>query len=109
MIVVAGEAINGAATDIDFALARYNSEGTLDNSFDSDGKLTTDFDGRDDSAISVAIQADGKIVVVGWSYSVATNNDIAMARYNANGSLDTSFDGDGKLTLGIGSSADSVR
>jgi uncharacterized delta-60 repeat protein len=94
-IVVAG--YSDSTTSADFAIARYNVDGTLDTSFSSDGKLTTDFGTRFDYGRSVAVQSDGKIVVAGNS-----DNSIAMARYNANGTLDTSFDGDGKLTTNFG-------
>src|SRR5207247_1649268 len=94
-IVVAGYSYNGSNDD--FAVARYNTDGTLDTSFDGDGKLTTPFGGSDDIGFAVAIQGDGKIVVVGRTFN-GSNWDFAVARYNADGSLDTSFDGDGKLT-----------
>ncbi len=98
-IVVAGQAYNPNTGNTDFALARYNSNGSLDNSFDGDGKLTTDFFGSDDYASSLAIQPNGKIVVAGQTYNPNTfNSDFALARYNSNGTLDNSFDGDGKLT-----------
>ncbi|WP_248783003.1 delta-60 repeat domain-containing protein, partial [Streptomyces exfoliatus] len=48
----------------DFALARYNTDGSLDTTFNGDGRVTTDF-GGDDVAERVAVQADGKIVAVG--------------------------------------------
>src|SRR5436190_1898468 len=57
---------------------------------------------------SVAIQSEGKIVVAGYSNS-GTNNDFAVVRYNSDGSLDTSFDGDGKLFDTFGSGADEAR
>lgn len=80
-----------------FSLARINTHGSLDISFDIDGKLTTDF-GDVDAARGVALQPDGKFVVAGDSGGL-----IAVARYLPNGSLDTSFDGDGKATrAGIG-------
>jgi uncharacterized delta-60 repeat protein len=79
-----------------FALARYTTAGVLDTSFDVDGIVTTDF-GSVDGAYSVAIQSDGKIVVAGFS-----NNDFALARYTTAGVLDTSFDGDGKVTSDLG-------
>ena len=75
----------------DFALGRYNPNGSLDPTFSGDGKQTTDF-GPFDQASGVAIQANGKIVVVGDGGSGGAN-DFALARYNANGSLDTSFSG----------------
>jgi len=85
-IIVVGEASN------DFGLARYNSDGSLDTSFDSDGKVITDL-GDSAQANAVALQADGKIVVAGTS-----GNDFAVVRYNSDGSLDTSFDTDGLVT-----------
>ena len=80
----------------DFALARYNTDGSLDTSFSGDGKQTTDF-GGDDGATGVALQGDGKIVAVGKA-----GGDFALARYNTDGSLDTSFSGDGKQTTDFG-------
>jgi len=81
-------------TDTNFALVRYNADGSLDESFDGDGKLTTDF-GSIDTAVTVAIQSDGAILAGGTSY----NNGAAFARYRADGSLDQSFDGDGKVLV----------
>jgi uncharacterized delta-60 repeat protein len=102
-IVAAGYAYNGS--DYDFALARYNLDGSLDSTFDSDGKLTTAFGSGHDYARSLAIQSDDKIVVVGYAYN-GTNNDFALARYNPDGSLDTTFDGDGQLLTPIGAGHD---
>jgi uncharacterized delta-60 repeat protein len=98
-IVVAGNSDNG--TDLDFAIVRYNTDGTLDNSFSGDGKVTTDFGSGDDIGRSVAIQPDGKIVVAGDA-SNGTDDDLALARYNTDGSLDNSFSADGKLTTAFG-------
>ncbi len=94
----------------DFALVRYNTDGSLDTSFDGDGIVTTDFrtdfsplGNASDMAYAIAIQPDGKIVVAGEStaftiFGPAVASDFALARYNTDGSLDTSFDGDGKVT-----------
>jgi uncharacterized delta-60 repeat protein len=101
-IVAAGRGSNGGD---DFALVRYNTDGTLDTNFDSGGKVTTDFGGDDDQAYSVAIQSDGKIVVAGLSYT-GSNNGFALVRYNTDGTLDTSFDSDGKVTTAIGGTND---
>jgi uncharacterized delta-60 repeat protein len=80
----------------DFTIARYNSNGTADATFDGDGKLNTDF-GFNDFADAVAVQSDGKIVAAGGSYNTVINNEnFAFSRYNANGSLDNTFSGDGK-------------
>jgi uncharacterized delta-60 repeat protein len=105
-IVVAGYSKN--ATDYDFALARYNTDGSLDSTFDGDGKLTTAIGSGNDQAFSMVLQSDGKILVAGYSTN-ATDADFALVRYNANGSLDTSFDGDGKLILAIGAAANSQK
>lgn len=95
-IVVAGSTGYGAASD--FALARYNSNGTLDNSFGSGGIVTTPISSSEDAGTAIALQS-GKIVVAGYSENPNYyNNDFAVARYNTNGSLDTSFDGDGIRT-----------
>ena len=102
---MAGYTNNGG--NYDFALARYNSNGSLDTSFDSDGKLTTSIGTGNDFALGMVLQSDGKIVVVGRSNN-GSNDDFALARYNANGSLDTSFSGDGKQTTPFGSGDDAA-
>jgi uncharacterized delta-60 repeat protein len=80
----------------DFGLARYNTNGSLDTSFSGDGLQTTDFlFGDADQANDVAIQSSGRIVAVGSAIGGATGEDFGLARYNTNGSLDTSFSGDG--------------
>ncbi len=70
-IVVAGGASKNTSYSYDFALVRYNSDGSLDTSFDGDGIVRTDF-GSTERAYSVAIQADGKIVVGGRHMTRAT-------------------------------------
>ena len=69
----------------DFAVARFNSDGSLDTSFSGAGRVTTEFGSANDSAYSIKVQTDGKILVVGYSGS-----NFALARYNTDGSLDTS-------------------
>jgi uncharacterized delta-60 repeat protein len=99
-IVVAGRADH--TTTRDFALARYDPDGSLDASFGSGGKVTTDFTGGPgvDIALGVTIQGDGKIVAAGWS---GPPTNFALARYNPDGSLDPNFGGGGKLTTDFGS------
>ena len=102
-IVVAGFLENDLTTeDSDFALVRYNKDGSLDTTFDTDGKLTTDFGYGFDQANSVVIQLDGKIVVAGTASNGINAGSIALVRYNSNGSLDNTFDTDGKLTTDFG-------
>jgi uncharacterized delta-60 repeat protein len=97
-IVVVGN--NGDPTNVDFKVVRYNTNGTLDTSFDSDGIVTTAIGDSTDAAYSVAIQSDGKILVSGRSDSNPVFvTCFAMVRYNADGSLDSSFDGDGKVIM----------
>ncbi len=96
------------STNIDFAVARYNTNGSLDTSFDTDGKLNTPFGSTTDTANAVAIQPDGKIIVAGSTYN-GTNDDFALARYNVDGSLDASFSFDGKRTSAFGSGKDVAR
>ncbi|NUQ63357.1 MAG: M28 family peptidase, partial [Pirellulales bacterium] len=96
-ILVAGSSTTSSYTD--FSIVRYSASGTLDTSFDGDGKLTTQLDVGNDDARAIVVQPDGKIVVAGFSNEgLGGPSDFAVARYDANGTLDTSFDGDGKLT-----------
>ena len=97
-IVVAG---NGDP-DNEMVIARLNPNGSIDNSFGTDGEVAIDFGGAS-RANAVAIQADGKIVLVGSTD--ANGGDFAIARLRTNGSLDPSFNGNGKLTLDYGGSA----
>lgn len=83
---------------LSFIVARYNANGSLDTTFGNNGWVSTTFVNSNEGATSVAIQPDGKIVVGGNIHSLA---DIGIARFNSNGSLDTSFDGDGKVTVGF--------
>lgn len=78
-----------------FALLRYHINGSLDSTFDNDGKVTTLF-GVHSAGHSLAIQSDGKIVVAGTS-----DGSMALARYNLNGSLDSTFNNDGKVMTTI--------
>jgi uncharacterized delta-60 repeat protein len=93
-IVVAGSGLTNTDSYLEFFLLRYDSSGALDNTFDGDGIVTTDIDpSSDEQAFALALQTDGKLVVAGIS-----GVSLALVRYNANGSLDTSFDSDGKVT-----------
>jgi uncharacterized delta-60 repeat protein len=102
-ILVAGECAN--ATDLDFCLARYLTDGTLDSSFGTSGRVITPIGGGDDRANSLALRPDGKIVVAG-ECSNATDFDFCLARYLANGSLDSSFGTSGKVITPIGGGDD---
>jgi len=106
-IIVAGYSYNGASLDNDYTIIRYNPDGTLDNTFGGDGIVTTDFDNRNDRLTSIAIQPDGKIVVVGYTYN--GDYDIGLARYLSDGTLDATFDGDGKLITDTGGNHDDAQ
>jgi uncharacterized delta-60 repeat protein len=96
-IVVAGDA-GLRSGDSRFAVARYNTDGTLDSTFGGDGKVTTQFTRADDPVAGIALQADGKIVVSGGAAWNTRHANFALARYNVDGALDASFGGDGKVT-----------
>jgi uncharacterized delta-60 repeat protein len=106
-LVVAGSAL-GPVGPPDFAVARYNSDGSLDASFGSGGRVTTDFAGRSDNGAAVTVQPDGKILVAGSADLVATQFDFALVRYNANGSLDSTFGNGGKVTTDFNGGLDGV-
>src|SRR5437870_1480924 len=103
-IIAAGLAINTMGID-DFALARYNTDGSLDTSFGPNrtGKVTTDFGGYD-LATSLLIQTDGRIIVGGQASGSGFVGNCALARYNADGNLDSSFGAnhDGKALVDLG-------
>ncbi len=105
-IVAAGFSQQSASAE-DFALARYNPDGSLDTSFGTGGTVLTDFGGSNDGALGVAIQADGKIVAAGFSFQFATSEDFALARYNSGGGLDSTFGAGGKVTIDFGNTFDS--
>jgi len=108
-IMIAGYARTPTSgVQFDFALARYNSNGTLDTSFSGDGLMTTDFFSRHDYALGLAIQVDGKILVAGGALTSSNIWKPAFARYNTNGSLDLSFGTGGRITL-ASTSSDIVR
>lgn len=92
-IVVAG----GGAAAHSFCVARLRTNGALDTTFGSGGKRVIDFGGDDESVYGAALQPDGKIVLAGDS-----DLRVAVARLNSNGSLDSTFSGDGKKTFSWG-------
>lgn len=96
-IVLAGN-VNIAYRDSDFGVVRYTSDGRPDMSFGNAGAVNTSFGGGRDNVHAVALQPDGKIVVGGDTAISGEDVDYAIARYNTDGTLDASFDGDGKVT-----------
>jgi uncharacterized delta-60 repeat protein len=92
----------GEQSDTDFALARYNPDGSADTTFGNGGQVSTDFVGMEDDAFSVLIQPDGKIVAVGSANSSANFYDFAAARYLSNGTIDTTFGVGGRVQTDFG-------
>ncbi len=90
-LVAAGLARNLATGLSDFALVRYNADGSLDTSFGAGGRVKTDFFGGNDMALGLVVQSDGKLVAAGFATHPSSGLDFALARYNTDGSLDTSF------------------
>jgi uncharacterized delta-60 repeat protein len=104
-LVAAGAA--ATSTDHDFALVRYNTDGSLDASFGNGGRLTTDFSGSTDELTALVLQPDGKLVAAGYTFTGA-GWDFALARYHSNGSLDTAFGTGGKVTTDFADGHDTL-
>ena len=98
-IVVAGYTYTNSSSS--FIVVRYNTDGTLDNTFSIDGIVKTMVGSETNYAYALAIQPDGKIVLGGDSGD-NVNEDFALTRYNSDGTLDLSFDEDGKVITHIG-------
>lgn len=122
--IVAGGISEQSSGVLDFAMVRYTPDGTTDTSFGSGGQVLTNFDGQSDAIFGLSVQSDGKIVAAGASLvpfsspsdqvSPASrvhpsnlsfvfmfgigNGKIALARYNTDGSLDSTFGSDGIVT-----------
>lgn len=100
-IVVAGNYNTGVNDNWDIAVVRYNSDGSLDNTFDYDGKVSTDIFGMSEYPYSLAIQQDGKIIVAGNSDN-GSKLIYTMVRYNNDGSIDNTFGTEGIVTKDFG-------
>ena len=95
--LVTGYSVN-ASGNKDMVIWRYNSDGMPDTSFDTDGIVVHDSaagGNGDDEGISLALDADGKILVTGYSVNASGKRDMVIWRYNPDGSLDSNFDTDG--------------
>jgi uncharacterized delta-60 repeat protein len=107
-IVVAGYAQDPTSSS-DFAVARYNTDGTPDATFNGTGLVITNVTGND-QANAVAIQSDGKIVAAGQADSVGVlPTTFAVLRYNTNGTLDGTFGSGGKVTTAVQSIDDEAN
>lgn len=100
-IVVVGWTFIRHLAVFSFAVARYNEDGTLDDTFSEDGRVRTAIGDEDSEALGVALQDDGNIVVVGEATEAGTRV-FAVARYTTGGSLDGSFGAGGTTTTSFG-------
>jgi uncharacterized delta-60 repeat protein len=105
-IITAGWVYNVTGL-LGWAVARHNSDGSLDPTFDFDGRVRTEFFGSNDSAEAVAVQQDGKVVVAG-TVENGLQRLFAVARYLPGGAPDPSFDGDGKVVGSFFGSAKAI-
>ena len=105
-IVLIGHSGAGPYSELnDFALVRYDSEGSLDSSFGNGGKVRTHFDGEFNTgsrAMDAILQADGKIIAVGHYKNEGARRRFALARYLPNGDLDSTFGAGGMVTTQLG-------
>ena len=95
-ILVTGGSYNGS--DSDMVIWRYNADGTLDTTFDSNGIVVSDNAAGGngwDEGVSITTDSNGKILVTGYSDNGSGNADMVIWRYNANGTPDTTFDSNG--------------
>lgn len=106
-ILVAGSIMVGV--DPDFAIVRYNPDGSLDSTFGTGGKVVTSVNLWDDIASTINVQFDGRIIVGGSSEDGALNKRFAAVRYNPNGTLDSTFGTDGKITVDVGTNSQGVK
>lgn len=100
--------INPTTTYSDFKIHRYNNDGSIDDTFGTDGVTITSFGNGFSSTNCIALQPDGKIIVAGGFSTTSNVYKIAIARYTSSGVLDTSFDTDGKVLTSLGASTQSI-
>ena len=96
-ILVAGSSVNSAG-NADMVIWRFNANGTLDTTFNNSGFVVHNSaagGNADDSGNAIAIDTQHRILVAGSSRNISGNTDMVIWRFNANGTFDTGFDGDG--------------
>ena len=108
-IIIVGGVSSSASTSADAtensALVRFNVNGSIDNTFGLNGKVVMDFlnQNTQDEAFAVQIQQDNKIIVAGFVFSSTNQLLYFIMRLNTNGSLDTTFGTEGKITIAFDS------
>ena len=111
-IMISGSIDLPSSVDTSFALLRYNSDGSVDPTFGNGGTVMTNIAERDDQAYAIALQSDGKIVAAGrrgiqFYPSEQRKGNVALARYNPDGSLDATFGNGGKVVTDFGQGLES--
>lgn len=101
-----GKIILAGFSDDTYSAARFNTDGTLDTSFGTNGWASTQFDTSLSFVRDIAIQDDGKILMGGFNITMANRFEMSAARFNEDGTLDTSFGTDGKVWFNIGAGND---
>ncbi len=102
-LIVVGSKSKSDWSGWDAVVLRFNTNGTLDTTFNGTGKRVDDFGGGNNDAEAVALQPDGKIVTAGFMWNQTTlNDDFAVYRYTSAGALDTTFNGTGKVAISCG-------
>jgi len=110
LLAAGGSNKSMGAFDYNFALVRYNPDGTLDNSFGNSGVVITEIGLYNSIAYSIAVQQDGRILLAGETQdSLYAFNDFAVVRYNEDGSLDSTFGTDGKLRMSLSETYDYAK
>ncbi len=106
-IIVGGYSRTGSGND-DFAIIRLNTNGTLDTTFGTSGITKVDFNGGSDRANALVVLSDNSIVLTGTSsdFNQSPDIDYGIAKLTANGALDTTFNGTGKVTVDVGDQQD---
>lgn len=110
-ILLAGLLMNGVTFMYQMAAARINADGTIDNTFGTNGKVNFNIGNGNDFAEGIAVQADGKIMLGGhkWIANVFQRHDFAVVKLNTDGTFDTSFGNNGVATTQIVDGANYTR
>ena len=107
-IVLTGYRLNGGINNNGFALARYNTDGSLDNTFGSGGQTSAQA-GTSSEGNAAVLQSDGKILVAGMADNGNLPSNFSLARFNTDGSLDNTFGTNGTLITPFGNNRSDVN
>jgi uncharacterized delta-60 repeat protein len=99
-ILVAGTITN--ATEADFGIVRFNADGTPDQTFGVQGVTVYPLTAQYDAVTSIGMQSDNKIILAGKTGQYYPDEDLALARFNADGSIDPTFGTNGQVIMSIG-------